>query len=80
MFGKLFSILGKVVSVIPLVKELWYVVKKDVPRVVCPTCAGTGKVWIRHRPDKQPDSMDTQNTCPLCNGSGKIRSTDAPKG
>lgn len=67
MFGKIFKILAGIASVIPVVKDLWYQVKKDVPRVPCDDCSGTGK------------KPGTTENCPKCNGTGKIRSTELKK-
>jgi len=57
-----FKILATVASSIPIVKSIWYAVKKDVPRVACDQCGGQGK-----KGDDQ---------CKKCNGTGKIRQTE----
>lgn len=75
----IFKTLGLASSLFAAGSKLWYAIKKDVPRVICPGCEGKGKVWIYARPDKTPDPLDTLNTCPLCKGEGKIRKTEIPE-
>jgi hypothetical protein len=74
--GKLFKIFSGVVSAIPLVKDLWYAVKKDVPRVTCPNCKGAGRVVVGGTVLSSPASTCV---CPICKGAGKIRETEVPK-
>lgn len=76
MFPKIFSVLAKVVTAVPIVKDLWYAIKKDVPRVLCPACNGSGKAFVYHREDKKPDPLDVIVQCPVCSGAGKVRETD----
>jgi len=71
MFGKIFKILGGIASVIPVVKDIWYAVKKDVPRVTCPVCKGSGQIV-----NADPANTTPLSTCPKCKGSGKVRSTE----
>jgi ribosomal protein L40E len=60
-----FKLLVSIASVIPIVKDIWYSVKKDVPRVICDKCMGGGQI----------DGVK----CNKCNGTGKMRSTEADK-
>lgn len=76
MFKNIFKVLSAVASAIPIVKDVWYAVKKDVPRVVCPNCKGAGSVIIGGAVLSSPASTVT---CPICKGAGKIRSTEVPK-
>jgi RecJ-like exonuclease len=68
MFGKIFKIVAAVAGIIPGVKQIWYMIKKDVPRVTCNRCNGSGM-----EPGTGTPSMEK---CHKCNGSGKIRSTE----
>lgn len=77
MFKNLFNILATVTAVIPLCKDLWFAVKKDVPRVTCPNCKGAGSVIIGGEILSNPASTVS---CPICKGSGKIKQTEIPKG
>lgn len=74
-----FKIIGAVAAIISTAKEVWYAIKKDVPRITCPQCSGKGQVYIRKNPDNIPSPEDTLVPCTLCKGSGKIRETEKPK-
>jgi RecJ-like exonuclease len=77
MFGKLLKIAGNIAAVIPIVKDIWYAVKKNVPRVTCPNCKGAGVVIVGAAVLDKPAHTET---CPICKGAGKIRETEVPKG
>jgi hypothetical protein len=68
MFGRILKILSGIVSVVPIVKDLWYMIKRDVPRVPCDICGGSGI-----KPGSGTPSVEK---CTKCGGSGKIRETE----
>jgi endogenous inhibitor of DNA gyrase (YacG/DUF329 family) len=77
------KLIGSLLSIIPSIKDLWYLIKKDVPRVPCPNCknaegVSTGKVSVI----RQVDGKDTAVIipCPICGGSGVVRVTDIAPG
>lgn len=67
-FGKFLKVLSGLAVVVEGGKKLWYMVKKDVPRVDCPRCKGSG--------NEPGDGVPPVAKCNRCGGSGRVRSTD----
>ncbi|MGB7569586.1 MAG: hypothetical protein WBM07_17110 [Chitinivibrionales bacterium] len=72
IFGKILKVVFSIGSAIPIVSDLWYKIKKDVPRVTCPVCHGIKTIDTPH-----PQTKETVKIiCPRCGGTGELRETD----
>lgn len=69
--GKILKVISGVGAVVSAGKKVWYMIKKDVPRVTCDRCGGSG-----NEPGSGTPSVQK---CNKCKGSGRIRETEQEK-